>query len=304
MIYLCIQPDIHYFHWQLEVMISSFEEVGVDMSKCHIVLLYEKEKSKWSENIKEKYPYINIHCYKDDRDKKHYPPSIKPYGFSLFLKNNKEFENVNIFYHDSDIILTKMLDERELNSKTGWLLSDTISYIGYYYLKSKGEEQIRQICDFFGIKEEVLEKNLLNSGGAQYVINNTNSFFWEKVYKDSNSLYDYLTQIEANYKENDYPIQKWCAEMWSTLWNAWLCNIPTQVIRELDFCFSTDRIEELEDKKILHNAGVTAEEKNKLFFKGEYINNSPLNEDFDLLDKSMCSYRYVQQIKKIKNKWK
>lgn len=299
MIYLCVQPDIGYFHWQIEVMLSSFEQVGVDLKKCYIILLYEEEQSQWSVKIKEKYSQINILSYKDDREDKSYPPSVKPYGFFKFLYNNKEFENQPIFYHDSDIILTDLLDKEKLKGE-GWLLSDTVGYIGHLYIKSKGEKQADEIYNFFGIDKKVVESNQENSGGAQYVIRGTNEFFWKKVYEDSNSLYKYLSEKESEYKGEDYPIQKWCAEMWSTLWNAWLCNIPTKISKELDFCFATDRVEELKNKKILHNAGVTVGDKERMFFKGDYINKSPFKESFENLDKTMCSYRYAEQIKRIK----
>ena len=299
MIYVCIQPDISYFHWQIEVMLSSFQQVGVDLQKCHIVLLYEDKQSDWSYKIKEKYSQINIWCYKDERDKKHYPPSIKPYGMSIFLKHNKEFENENIFYHDSDIILIEKVNEKLFEDKSCWYLSDTISYIGFNYIESKGEKQAEEIFDFFGISKQVVRKNQENSGGAQYVINNTNHFFWEKVYKDSNDLYDFLNEKEKGFVGR-YPIQKWCAEMWSTLWNAWLCNIETRIVKELDFCFATDKISDLKDKKIVHNAGVVCEDKEKMFFKGDYISifpnqiNIPKN-----IDQSYCSFLYLKQLKKV-----
>lgn len=299
MIYICVQPDISYFHWQIEVMLSSFKEVGLDLKKCYIVLLYNVEKSNWSSDILKKYPDINIFCYRDGREKKHYPPSIKPYGISLFLKENKDFENKSMFYHDSDIIFIEKIDESKIKDKSCWYLSDTVSYIGFDYIKSKGEKQAKSIFDFFGIEQEIVKKNQLNSGGAQYVINNTNHFFWEKVYRDSNDLYDFLCEKEKEFVGEGYPLQKWCAEMWSTLWNAWLCNIETKIIEELDFCFATDRIYELKNKKIIHNAGVVSEDREKMFFKGDYINIFPNQTNIPKnIDQSYCSFLYLKQLKK------
>ena len=49
-------------------------------------------------------------------------------------------------------------------------MSDTISYIGYDYIKSKGDDILKTMLDIVGIDEDVVKNNQNNSGGAQYIL--------------------------------------------------------------------------------------------------------------------------------------
>ena len=53
------------------------------------------------------------------------------------------------------------------------------------------------------------------------------------------------------------------------------------------------------ETKIMHNAGVTVEDK-QLFFKGQYVNRTPFEDDLSFVDKSKCSYKYAQAVKAVK----
>ena len=307
MIYLSVQPDIPYFHWQVEVYLNNFKSVGVNPNKIEIVFLYSGDKpSDEGRRLQTKYNTCRFFFYKDDRPNKSYIPSIKPWGVFKHLQAYPELNNQAIFYHDSDVIFTQKLDESIFEKDDIWYLSDTVSYIGYDYIASKGKEQLLDMLDDLRIERNVVKNNQHNSGGAQYIIKNTTPSFWYKVYEDCFTLYKTMSDWEIRYKEkppmdyvgeNYHPIQKWCAEMWSTLWNAWIFGHQTKIHKELDFVFATDTLVRVEQVKILHNAGVTEANSHRLFYKGAYLSISPFDQaDFSYVDTESASYKYVQAI--------
>src|SRR5699024_12637212 len=52
--------------------------------------------------------------------------------------------------------------------------------------------------------------------------------------------------------------------------------------------------------KIYHNAGVTQDMKD-MFFKGDYINKDPFNEDFSHINRNKASYEYTKLITEAKD---
>ena len=85
MLYISVQPDIPYFHWQVEVMLQNFKDKQVDLSQCRVIFLYNS--ISWSQEVREleaKFNEVKFFFYQDDRDDKSYIPSIKPYGCLLY----------------------------------------------------------------------------------------------------------------------------------------------------------------------------------------------------------------------------
>lgn len=304
MYYICVQPDLPYFHWQVRVMLTNFKQVGINLSQCHVVWL---KRSKLTSDglcqLELDFPEARFFKYQDEREDKSYIPSIKPYGMYLHFSANKTLESEVIFYHDCDIIFREKIDENKFLHDDKWYLSDTVSYIGWNYIKSKGESQAYLIAKEFGIDAQILIDNQNNSGGAQYVIKNASIEYWNKTYMDSTRLYKYFCEMEKRWKAthdpNDYPLQKWCAEMWATLWNAWFFGYQTVIDRELDFCFATSDAEDFFKYKILHNAGVTEKHQNYMFFKGGFININPFETDLSYVENKYCSYYYKQAIESV-----
>lgn len=297
MIYISCQPDIPYFHWQVEVMLNNFQSIGIE--KCHVVFICNSTPSREGIMLQNKFPQYNFFFYKDERElrARQYIPTIKPYGMLQHYSAHTIEEPV--FYHDSDIIFTEKLDEKKLEQGDVWYLSDTISYIGSEYVISKGEEQFEQMCEIVEIDSQVVRENSRSSGGAQYVCKNATTDYWSKVYHDSYKLYEFLCSKEMEWKSTDYPIQKWCAEMWATLWNIWFFGYETEIDKELDFSFATSMISEMNDRKIMHNAGVTDKEKQQMFFKGDFILQDPFSADLSYVDSQYCSYLYKKAIDRV-----
>ena len=307
--YISVQPDIPYFHWQVEVYVNNFISIGINQNDINVIFMIGLTPSVKVIELQIKYSEVRFFFYSDNRPDKSYIPSIKPWGMFKHFIENKYLENEKIFYHDSDIVFREKIDETFFTDNK-WYLSDTISYIGYNYCISKGSEQLEKMADIVGISVDTIKENQNSSGGAQYIMSNIQAKYWEKVYNDSNALYKLMEGIELNNKQNgtwsppntviNYPIQKWCAEMWSTLWNAWYFGYKTEVHKELKFSFATSPITEWYDRKIMHNAGVTVDINKTLFFKGDFINKSPFDENLEYVDKNKCSFKYVENILNLK----
>ena len=103
----------------------------------------------------------------------------------------------------------------------------------------------------------------------------------------------YMKGAPGNDKENN-GIQSWCADMFAVQWLLWADNQKCICPEELNFSWSTDKIEQ--KNYILHNAGITSDgsirvtkdnravrnEKGDVtfvnapaFFKGAFISSFP-----------------------------
>ena len=315
LVFVSAQPDISYFHWQTKIYVHNFIEMGIKPHQIHVLFVILNGTQPSEESLKLKQLGVNVHHYEDTRIDKRYIPTLRPLILSKWLKENPEFGEC-YFYHDSDIIFRELPDFESLMDDEFSYLSDTISYIGYDYIKecSKRYEDVHiqlyegelldRMCNVIGISPDVVKENQLNSGGAQYLIKNTDYLYWEKVFEDSENLYRMLFNFHKIHPIQ-HEIQMWTSDMWAVLWNLWLRGNETRVTKKLSFSWATDTIEQYENKPILHMAGVTHDLSNTKFYKGEFINVNPLkvlSEDenyFDYIEENSSTKKYVEVMKSL-----
>jgi hypothetical protein len=207
--------------------------------------------------------------------------------------------NEAIFYHDCDIVFTQPVSWEQFCDDDVWYLSDTASYIGANYIKSKKFGVYERMCEIIGIPENVPEENEIDSGGAQYIMKNVDATFWDKVERDSEKLYEFFIHHLKAFPESStyHPIQMWTADMWAVLWNAWYFNHKTKVVPEMEFSWPVHPIHDWEKKKIFHNSGVIPEQiKHGIFYKGNYMNKLPYNIQPTDFSMERCTYKYVEEI--------
>lgn len=294
--YICAQPATQYYAWQIDVMLHSFRTVGVNLEDVHIVCAIHGEIHPYFDKLMKKYTGVLFSFYEDTRYDKTYISSIRPH---ILKKHFKAFSNLSeevIFYHDCDIVLTKPLGLQKYMDDDICYLSDTVSYIGYDYIKSKGDDVLDLMLDIVGIDEKTVKANQINSGGAQYLIKSVDEYYWYDVERDCTRLYKQITELnELKKQENPehHELQIWCADMWAVLWNLWKRKKDTRIVKEMDFTWATTPINEWHKKSIYHNAGVT-NTTDGMFYKGEYINEIPnLNLE---ISRDKCSYSYYKLI--------
>ena len=320
-VFVTAQPDVPYFHWQIKLYVHNFIDKGINPSQIHVILGMVHGKTEPTSGGLELLDLgVNIHFYKDDRIKKTYIPSIKPYLISQWLKNSPEYGDC-FFLHDADIIFRELPDFKTLLNDDICYLSDTIGYIGYNYIidccrryerqhpTSEKDQLLNEMASIIGVDTELIKTNQDNSGGGQYIIKNTDYKIWQKIYEDCTPLYKQMLNYQRRFPINPGQIQFWTAEMWSLLWNLWLFGYQTKITPLLDFSWATDNLEKYNAKPILHMAGVTENQKERKFFKGEYINLDPIEvlrsnpTHFDYIKEDSSTIKYIDVIKSfIKNK--
>jgi len=297
--FISVQPDLDYYVWQLQVQMNNFKKFNIE-NKSIILFGYNpinginKNALKFKEQTDAK-----IFFYEDNRTEieNTYSPSVRPHILKKFFNENDLLKNKNYLYHDSDILFTKLPKIELKNNNKKIFLSDTISYIGSEYIKSKSLDLFNEMCSIVNIDPLKVSNNENKSGGAQYLISKNTPLdfhFWNKVEMDSVTLFNYMQNTKTKFSKN-HPIQSWTSDMWALLWNLWLRNYDTEIHNELNFSWATSHISDWNKNTIYHNAGVTGD-RNDLFFKGNYIKKSPFNENFNNISKEFCSYKYVEEI--------
>ena len=296
--YVCCQPAIKYYTWQVEVLINNFIKMGVNPNLIDIVCAIDNGviPNDWRE-LQNCYNYVRFFFYNDTREDKTYIPSVYFNLMKQHIVARPEIQNDVLFLHDSDIVFTKEPKFESMIAGDAWYLSDTKFYINYDYIQQKGNHIYEKMCDIVGIDKLIPKLMNSNSGGAQYIVKNTTYEFWDKVELDSVKLYKYFCDEEPNYvkkHDGDYPIQKWTAGMWSFLWNAWYFGHETIIDDRMGFGWVTNTYSDVENYSILHNAGVL-ESNTDLFYKGNYINELPYNRQLKI-NSEKASYYYWNEI--------
>ena len=290
--YILAQPATVYFAWQIDVFLFSARSVGIKPEDIHVLCSTDQGIEGHFDVMMRKYPGVSFNFYADTREDKRYLPSIKQNLLSQHLRVFTELQKEPILLIDSDVCFTRPLEIDHLLNDDVWYVSDTISYLGYNYIQSKGRHVLDKMLSIADINESIVKSNEWCSGGAQYLFKNLTPDYLDEVV--DLSLKMWLEMVEYNNelvkKDPEYhPLQIWTAEMWALLWVAWKRNQMTIIDPSLDFCWATDHADQWKLKPIYHGAGVTTEEKG-LFFKGLYVDKFP-PLDLDI-DRTKACYHY------------
>lgn len=308
MIFLSAQPDDTYFIWQLEIQLRNFRSLGILKERIHIVIGYHPKiglKSDFKVFIHNNQDFALFFLYPDMRKRKKYLSSIRPHLLKKHWEQFPFLENQCIFYHDSDILLSRIPVIDTHNAMN--YVSDTRSYLNCQYITSRADtDLLYKMVELVGITVETVLRNDDHVGGAQYVLHDISCEFWDKVEKDSENIFNLLTEYNLNEKQKkrnlpDYlskEIHAWYADMWAVLWNLWFFNKEVRIHEEMSFSWPTYPIEYWEINPILHYAG-DHEDKKQFFYKRDYVNYAPwYDENLNFIPDTNCSFPIVQLIKK------
>lgn len=283
--YVMAQPAVPRFEWEVKVAVYSLLKLRIP--KEDIIVLFSRHEESVISEIKN--IGVNVHVYSDDRYDFEYIPSLKPYLMYRYLEEDVSRENETYFFMDSDVIVKEQL-EIDSHLRGVWYGSDCGGYLNYDYIVQcdNGSNILKDMSEIVGVSIEDIKSMNNDSIGAQYIMSKPSSEYFKKVYEDSIKLWKYV-------KDKDTNLQKWTAEMWATLWNMPLFDVMPRAKKEMEFTWATDSRLDWYENKIYHNAGVTEDMKD-MFFKGDYINKDPFNEDFSHIDKDTASYEYTKLI--------
>ena len=289
-------PDIAYYLWQGIVQINNFKKFGYDIDTHYPVcisnnIISEQLKTiMMCPDVKSKF-----HIYQDNREDKSYSASMKPWLMAQYFKEFPEEKDSIYIYLDPDVIFLKKFDFSKFLYDDIWYESNTCSYLDSGYIKSKGEQLFYEMCAIVGIKPETVIEYDRNCGGAQYITKNNTFEYWNEVEKKSVPLYKHMKNTAEKYhpEAQQYPIQAWTSEMWTTNWVLWKNGVVTKVVPELDFHWANHRMIDLK-YSIFHNAGVV--ENNGIDFAKTFYVNSPFKTEIKGTAESI-SYKYIEEIK-------
>jgi hypothetical protein len=301
--FICAQPAIKYYSWQLETMLNNFIEMGINLNQVDIVCWKQtgeipEEYSKLANG----YP-ARFFFYDDTRETRHYISSIRPNILKQHFTKNPELENEAILYHDCDIVFTKPINWKQFLQDNKWYGSDCRWYIGHDYIISKGEDILDKMCEIVDIDKQLVKDNELNAIGAQYLMKGINAQFWANVEKDCERLFKEITDINNEKKAANpsyHELQIWCSDMWAVLWNGWKLGYESICHPDLEFAWATSTEADWDRLNIFHNAGVT-DAAGGLFYKAIYMNELPYNKNLEI-NEGTASKKYYEIIQKLEKK--
>ena len=309
MIYLSCQPAIPRFTWEVEVYITNFLQMGVSPEQIHVVgglvPSWEETPLEWRK-LQQHFKDVKFFFYDDTRDgTNNYQPSIQAHLLEKHWKQNPWLEKEAVFFHDADFIFTKPFDFTPFLQDDIWYLSDTISYIGYDYISSKGDEVIDTMCEIAEIDKQLVKDNQMNSGGAQKLMKNVTSQYWKDTFDLQLRLWREVPSVSkkiANKKKElgeDYlQLQHWTMSMWAELWMAWKYGNETRVPKEFDFHFAIDNIDNWYNRSFFHNAGVVGPDTG-VFFKGLFNDKLPYGYRIPNPNIKVTGWHYYQLIQEV-----
>ena len=301
--FVCAQPAIKYYSWQLETMLNNFMEMGINLNQVDIVCWKENGiiPEEW-QKLANGYP-ARFFFYDETRETKHYISSIRPNILKQHFTAYPELENEAIFYHDCDIVFTKPINWEQFLQDNKWYGSDCRWYIGHDYIISKGEDILDKMCEIVDIDKQLIKDNELNSIGAQYLMKGINAQFWANVEKDCERLFKEITDINNEKKAANptyHELQIWCSDMFAVLWNGWKLGYESICHPDLEFSWATSTEADWDRLNIFHNAGCTDAESG-LFYKALYMNELPYNKDLKI-NEGTASKKYYEIIQKLEKK--
>lgn len=292
-------PDHDYYLWQLLVQAAHFRELGYEDDAHYLVVYFKDEPSDRLRMLFESDELrCYLHAYPDTRADKGYSASMKPWLLSQYFDQFPEMGALPHNYLDPDVLFTRPMDfaPYEAHDNT-WYGSDTRSYTGAEYIRSKGEQLFLDLCRIGDVDPEDVLRHDHNSIGAQYFIKDTDADFWAHVERTSVEAYHHMKATAEQYhpEGHEYPIQAWCAEMYMQQFATVRAGITPVADPALDFHWANHAASAWADKAYFHNAGQTQEDG--VHFCKITWQRSPFFKDIRVSPESASS-RYVDLIRR------
>lgn len=169
MLFLSAQPDQTYFIWQLEIQLRNFHANRINKENIQVLVGYNQENGlneAFKRFIDENIQFANFHVYPDRRENPRYTSSIRPNLLKQHFQMYPKLERETIFYHDSDILLSRLPQISNVDINNICYVSDTRNYLDVDYIRQSGsEELLDNMLDIIGLSKEKLEQEDTNTGG-------------------------------------------------------------------------------------------------------------------------------------------
>lgn len=298
---LTISPDHKGYTWEAEVLFSNIVDTHSYPADKVTWITYGEEDAPSSEaaEVAEKYGIVHIH-YQDDRPKKDYATSIRPWLWGKYLQEDEQRQHQRYFYIDTDVLFREIPDFTKMDvSPHQWYGSDTkqYSYISpNSVLRDAGRPALDALLDAVGIDITDCYLYEEQSAGVHWYIDSPTPEFFLDVYHTSERVYDAL--VARDDVPQEFP---WLSDMWAFLWILHRHGISPKTHSELAFSTPHQEMPWFFKTKIYHNSGLRVFLQNVgeiTFNKASWRNGVPEQETITV-GSHLCSYVYALTLQKL-----
>lgn len=271
--------DHPYYLWQALVQAVELDRLGIDAT----YLIYTRRGPSDTLLAIADSGLGTWHVWEDWRTRRDYNPAMKPGLVARWLTEHPEQADQPFALIDPDAIPTRPIDVEV--SATSWKGTDTDSYTGPAYLRSKRGVWL-MLCELVGVDPAVADRPGV---GAQVVAVGQPAEFWQTIADKSVEAYKRLRLSRTD-------VQTWCAEMYVTALEAARRGIELTADPSLSMVWANGPADGWETEGFFHDAGVTTQ-NGRDFCKGSY-QASPWVKPIEVSAAS-ASARYVALIEQV-----
>lgn len=275
--------DHPYYLWQALTQAVELKRLGIPTT--YLVYTQNKSPSSRLRDIMNA-ELADWHVWQDWRTEKVYNAAMKPALVGKWLKANPQHESTVLTIIDPDAIPTRQPSGKV--TETVWVGTDTDSYTGVGYLKSKAGvwESLCGIVDVGPQSEYV-------GVGAQVSAVGQSGEFWETVASKSITAYHMMQTSNTD-------VQTWCSEMYVTALECVRRGISLEPDLTYSMVWADGPASGWQTDGFHHSAGVTAE-NGKDFCKITH-QISPWGKQLKVSPNS-ASARYVELIRNVEQQY-
>ena len=289
-------PDAPYYLWQALVQIAHFREMGYEEDAHYLFIFFGEPSGILRRLFESDELRCYMHAYPDTREDRSYSASMAPWLLGQFFEQFPDQARETFNFLDPDCIFTHPMDFSPYEQDDGcWYGSDTRSYSGADYIRSKGEPLFLEICEIAGITPEQVLAHDHNSIGAQSFIRGAGADFWHNVADKSTRAYRHMVATADKYSPDGNPIQAWCAYLYVQQYETILHGFTPIADDRLQFHWANHDAADWDRRAYFHNAGVVAE-NGRDFCKVTW-QSSPFRKVITVSPESASS-RYVELIRR------
>lgn len=280
-------PDSPFYLWQMLVQ-------AVELRRKNIPVTYLVYTGALSDQLRcfMDAKIAPIHVWDDwrPRTQRSYGPAMKPWLVGRYLEAHPELVTQPFVLMDPDVIPIR--SSLPIPTPTTWHGTDTDSYTGPGYIRSKGEGLWLDLCRIADVDPD---KAAQAPGiGAQYTFTGQDHTFWYDVARKSVLGYRHMVQNAARYTPKDTtPIQAWCSEMYFMQFEMIRRGITPSASPQMSMVWADGPATGWKTAGFFHAAGVTGP-SDQHFYKAGY-QNSPFGRAITVSPES-ASARYVRLI--------
>lgn len=293
-------PAVDFYIWQAVVQRYALSQLGWDVT----YLVYYTTRRP-PPRLAKLSAVAEVEAWEDWRtaDLHGYNPSMKPWLVGKWLERYPHHIDKPLLLMDPDVVPTGV-HEMPTPEPMRWWGTDTDSYTGPGYLRSKGEGMWRGLCDIVGVAADEAARH--PGIGAQYTFTGAAPEFWSTVAEKSVEAYTFMQRTAKEFTPlfpdgtRGLPVQAWCSEMYVMQLEMIRRGIEPRMSDAMEMVWANGPASDWDRVGFFHDAGIVDPEPGH-FHKQTY-QVSPWKKRL-AVDASSASARYVELIREVGRAW-